>query len=181
MIITLIGSARFEPWFKAWNEALSLAGHLVFSLPVYPSDKREGFTDPLAGKQWYTEEQKAMLDQVHKQKISRSDAVVLLNPFAYIGESTLSDVSWAKSLRCLIYPLESWGKGLGLSSMHHDSLHKAARRFGVEGCVSPIDTTTRNLEEMFSSLLGPAGENRSALIDLLHRVEQVHGGRVTLK
>jgi hypothetical protein len=29
MIITLCGSSRFEPWFHAWNQALSLSGHVV--------------------------------------------------------------------------------------------------------------------------------------------------------
>ena len=170
MIITLIGSARFEPWFKTWNEALSFAGHCVFSLAVYPSDK--------PGKTWYTKRQKQILDEVHKAKISASNAVVLLNVFAYIGESTLSEISYARAAGKPIYPLGSWGKGLGYSDMHYDSIHIAARRFDVEGCVSPIDTTTRSMCEQanFSDLLGLAGPNRSALIALIREVDRVHGG-----
>lgn len=50
MLITLCGSARFEKEFKEINERLSLEGHVVYSLAVYPSDK--------PCKNWYTAEQK---------------------------------------------------------------------------------------------------------------------------
>lgn len=178
MIVTLIGSARFEPWFKIWNEVLSLAGHCVFSLAVYPSDKREGFSDPLAGKIWYTEAQKMRLDAVHKAKIRHSEAVVLLNVFGYIGDSTLSEIAFATSLAIPIHPLESWGRGCGIGHAHFDSVQEAAKRHGVYGIMSPIDTHTPHMEEQanFSHLLGPAGPERSALIRLIRECDQKHGG-----
>ena len=84
MIVTLIGSTRFEPFFHVWNEVLGLAGHPVFSLSCLPS---RGFQP--------TADEKIVLDQVHKQKIERSDAVLLLNVFGYIGASTMSEIKHA--------------------------------------------------------------------------------------
>lgn len=55
MIITLCGSARFEQDFHEWNERLTLAGHCVFSLAVFPSIKG-------GEKNWYTDEVKQTLD-----------------------------------------------------------------------------------------------------------------------
>lgn len=104
MKITLCGSARFEEQFKEVNERLSLAGHVVYSLAVYPSDK--------GGKDWYTDQQKAMLDQVHLDKIDASDAVYAIAPGGYIGESTAREIAYArkqgKKLLCA-YPLSEKG------------------------------------------------------------------------
>lgn len=88
MIITLCGSLRFEEEFKKWDERLTFAGHTVFTVSVYPSDKIE--------KNWYTEEQKIKLDFAHKRKILASDGILVINPGAYIGESTASEIAYAR-------------------------------------------------------------------------------------
>ena len=88
MKITLCGSAKFEEAFKKANEKLSLAGHIVYSLAVYPSDK--------GGKDWYSPEQKAALDEVHLAKIDASDAIYVLAPGGYIGESTQREIDYAR-------------------------------------------------------------------------------------
>lgn len=95
MRITLCGSARFEKEFKDWNRWLTLAGHVVYSLAVYPSDMS-------GGKDWYGKEEKAMLDQVHKLKIDNSDAIVVITGahghtfmMRYVGESTHNEVNHA--------------------------------------------------------------------------------------
>jgi hypothetical protein len=144
MLVTLCGSARFEKHFKRWNEALTLAGHCVFSLAVYPSDR--------GGKYWYTPEQKAVLDLVHRRKISASNAVVFLNADAYMGESTLSELDYALLIDKPCYFLESWGRGNGPTGGP------------TVGRGSPVDTTR------FSSvvaLLGDAGSLRSSLVQML--------------
>jgi hypothetical protein len=102
MIITLCGSARFERLFKVWNEALTLAGHTVFDLAVYPSEK-DGV------KQWYTDLEKIKLDAAHLQKIAKSDAIVVLNLYGYIGESTLREIMFANASGKSIFFLESEG------------------------------------------------------------------------
>src|SRR3990167_10791249 len=89
MRITLCGSAKFEKEFKEMNERLSLAGHTVYSLAVYPSDKGE--------KNWYTPEQKAVLDAVHLLKIDNSDAIYVITVNGYIGDSTKREIEYAIS------------------------------------------------------------------------------------
>lgn len=139
MIITLCGSARFESYFKLWNEVLSLAGHSVFSLSVYPSDKA-------GAEDWYTpEREKAQLDEVHKRKIAASDAILVLNVNAYVGESTIAEIHCATVTGKNIYALESWRRGLGVGFGHTDGVRALSRHFGVQGIEavnggSPIDT-----------------------------------------
>jgi hypothetical protein len=135
MIVTLCGSARFEDHFKTWNEALTMAGHTVFTLTRYPSEK--------GAKLWYTVTQKLALDEAHKRKINASEAVLVLNVFGYMGPSTLSEVEHAKSRGKKLYALESWGKGNGIGSNHFDYVQEARRRIIPEGYSgSPIDTTS---------------------------------------
>lgn len=101
MKITLCGSARFEKEFKEMNERLSLAGHIVYSLAVYPSDK--------GGKDWYTDRQKETLDRVHMAKIDASDAVYIIAPGGYIGESTQREIEYARKRAKQVmsaYPLD---------------------------------------------------------------------------
>lgn len=135
MKITLCGSARFEEYFKFWNEMLSLYGHTVYTLSVYPSQKE-------VGKDWYSEEEKKILDKVHLDKISNSDAIFVINPFAYLGESTLKEIEFAEATGKQIFCLESWGKGLGLSDMHYDHIKKLASWFNVPMYFgSPVDVS----------------------------------------
>lgn len=98
MRITLCGSAKFESAFKEWNERLSLQGHVVYSLAVYPSDKMDN-------KNWYTPKEKLKLDKVHKDKIHNSDAVLVLNVGGYIGDSTTSEIKYAHRSNKRVYYL----------------------------------------------------------------------------
>lgn len=154
MIITLCGSTRFKPLFKLWNKVLSLSGHAVFSLGVYD---------------WYSEEQKEILDKVHKDKILHSDAIFVINFLSYIGESTLSEIKFAKEHSKEIYFLESWGKGCGIGSNHTDEYQDAARYYTdvmdkhriLDG--SPIDTVDRT--KYPTDLLPDTGPYRSQLVN----------------
>ena len=179
MVITLCGSARFERLFKATELALTLCGHAVFGLARYPSD--EG-----GDKDWYDEGTKAALDEAHKRKIDASDVVVVLNFCAYIGESTLGEVEYARARGKDVRFLESWGEGLGLPHKDanagrapwergatayayvHDQL--AADGFGSSPR-SPIRTVSdrgMNGELLASDLFGPAGATRSRAVSLIN-------------
>lgn len=163
MIITLCGSSRFEPWYHAWNEALSLTGHCVFGLASYPS-QHDGKKD------WYTVEQKAMLDEVHRYKIEASDAILVLNVFAYIGDSTMREIRHACYSKKDTYFLESWGEGFGIGSNHFKHIQEAARRLGVpEGYGSPINTVESKACPSPWRLLGDAGPYRSMIVSSLRR------------
>jgi len=168
MIITLCGSARFEAWYHIWNKALTLSGHCVFGLGSYPS--REG------SKDWYTEEDKAVLDAVHKGKISASHAILVLNVGAYIGESTLSEVVYAKTQNKDLHFLESWGEGLGISDNHSEDYRDSLRKFFVQNSTgiayfpaSPIDTYGHHSPW---TLLPEAGERRNRIVHWIKSEEK---------
>jgi hypothetical protein len=114
MIITLCGSAKFEAAFHNWNERLTLDGHIVLSLAVFPSVKGK--------KDWYSPEIKAMLDTMHKRKISKSEAIFVIDEEndatqqSYIGESTASEIRFAEDMGLPIYYASrlssSWRNGI---------------------------------------------------------------------
>lgn len=100
MKLTLCGSAKFEDLYHEWNEKLTMAGHVVYSLAVFPSRKN--------GEQvWYTDEEKEKLDLAHLAKIENSEAIVVINKDGYVGYSTRREMRWARLLEKDIYFIES--------------------------------------------------------------------------
>ena len=53
-----------------------------------------------------TDEVKEMLDRNHKNKILLSDAIYVINKGGYIGESTKSEINFAKQHRKEIFYME---------------------------------------------------------------------------
>jgi hypothetical protein len=163
MIITLCGSNRFEPWFHSWSLALGLSGHVPIGLCSYPSN-RGGVISPEVA---LGTEGKGILDETHKKKIDASDAIFVLNVFAYIGDSTMSEIKWAQKTGKKIFFLESFGKGCGLSGYHSVSYIKAQKAYNVPfGYVSPIDATQN---DGVWDLLPPAGKLRTSIVDRLNK------------
>lgn len=148
MVITLCGSARFRELFNAWERALKLSGCAVF-----------GITQFLP----VTDEEKKLLDEVHLKMIERSDAIVVINHFAYIGESTLKEIEFAKEKSKRLYAIESWGEGCGIGSNHLQLIQSRAKRGGVYGKYSPINTTYPYFKYAYD-LLPEAGELRNRLV-----------------
>lgn len=96
MIITLCGSTRFKDEFEFVAKELALQGHTVLSVNLFAhADNIE-----------LTQEQKIRLDNAHKQKISISDAIYVINKDQYIGESTYGEIDWAERLGKKIFFLE---------------------------------------------------------------------------
>ena len=83
-VITLCGSTRFKEDFERINKELTLAGNIVISLGAWG---HAGDT--------FTEEQKVMLDDIHKRKIDMADAIYVINKDGYIGSSTRSEIQYA--------------------------------------------------------------------------------------
>jgi DNA-directed RNA polymerase subunit RPC12/RpoP len=99
-VITLCGSLRFESAFHYWNEILTLQKYIVISVSVLPSIKN--------GKNWYTDEQKQILDEVHCKKIDLADAIFVIDQphsgtQSYIGESTQREIEHAKKTFKQVY------------------------------------------------------------------------------
>ena len=96
-IITLCGSIKFKDEFIRVQEKLTLEGNIVFSPNFFNNIKKEDIDL----------ETKKMLDKMHRQKIDMSDEIYVINPGGYIGESTKSEIEYAKSKRKKISYLES--------------------------------------------------------------------------
>jgi hypothetical protein len=89
MKICLCGSTRFMDQFHAANVALSLAGHIVYSVAT----STKGDFQP-------SEDQKIALDAVHLSKIEESDAIMVVghqeDGTTYIGDSTRREIMFAR-------------------------------------------------------------------------------------
>ena len=83
-VITLCGSTRFKDDFERINKELTLLGNIVISVGCFG---HSGDT--------FTEEQKVMLDDIHKRKIDMADAIYVINKDGYIGSSTRSEIQYA--------------------------------------------------------------------------------------
>ena len=83
-VITLCGSTKFKEDFERVNRRLTLDGNIVISVGCYG---HSGDT--------FTDEQKIMLDDIHKRKIDMADAIYVINKNGYIGASTRSEIQYA--------------------------------------------------------------------------------------
>ena len=84
-VITLCGSTKFKSDFERVNKEFTLAGYVVISVGCFGHSGDE-----------FTEEQKIMLDDIHKQKIDMADIVYIINKDGYIGKSTQSEIEYAR-------------------------------------------------------------------------------------
>ncbi len=82
--ITLCGSTKFKEDFIEQNKRLTLEGNLVLSVGCF------GHRGDI-----FTNEQKIMLDEIHKRKIDLSDSIFVINKGGYIGNSTRSEIEYA--------------------------------------------------------------------------------------
>ena len=98
-IITLCGSIKFKDEFIKIQEKLTLDGTIVFTANFFNSVKKDDID----------EKTKKMLDEMHKQKIDMSDEIYVINVGGYIGESTKSEMEYAKKNGKKISYLENIG------------------------------------------------------------------------
>lgn len=104
--ITLCGSVRLgkDIWDKVAQE-LALKGNLIFTVNVW------GLYDYFHSLDGIF--QKRVLDTAHKLKIEKSNRVVVLVKDGYIGESTRSEIAFAKELGISVeyFDVSSLSKG----------------------------------------------------------------------
>lgn len=94
-IVTLCGSIKFKTEFMKIQEKLVLSGNIVFTPNFFSNTNME-----------INLETKKMLDKMHRQKIDMSDEIFVINVGGYIGESTKSEIEYAKLKGKKIYYLE---------------------------------------------------------------------------
>ena len=104
-VITLCGSTRFKEEFMEAQKELTLAGNIVISVGLFghSGDKEvwEGMDEDTLT------DTKLMLDDMHKSKIDMADRIYVINPGGYIGESTWSEICYAKMIGKKIDFMES--------------------------------------------------------------------------
>lgn len=84
-IITICGSLKFKNKMMEMAIKLELEGNVVLT-PIYP------ITDDNV----YNKKEIIMLGKMHKEKINLSDAIFVVNVDGYIGETTKSEIEYAK-------------------------------------------------------------------------------------
>ena len=97
-VVTLCGSTRFKDDFNRVQKELTLKGFIVISV---------GFFGPSGDA--VTDEQKAMLDDMHKRKIDMADSIFVINKNSYIGKSTESEIAYAENHGKTVTYMESCG------------------------------------------------------------------------
>ena len=86
-VITLCGSTRFKEQFIEAQKRLTLEGNIVISV---------GLFGHAGDDEVWTEGTKEMLDDMHKRKIDMADAIYVVNVGGYVGESTRSEIEYAR-------------------------------------------------------------------------------------
>ncbi len=103
-VITLCGSTRFKDEFMQAQKELSLQGNIVISVGLFGhSEDSEVLENMDEGTLTKTKE---MLDDMHKRKIDMADEIFVINVGGYIGESTKSEIKYAKETGKLVKYLE---------------------------------------------------------------------------
>ena len=94
-VITLCGSTRFKDAFMEAQKRLTLGGNIVISVGLFGhAGDSEVWESMDEGTLTDTKE---MLDDMHKRKIDMADSIYVINVGGYIGESTRSEIEYAKS------------------------------------------------------------------------------------
>ena len=106
-VITLCGSTRFKREFMEAQKRLTLAGNIVISVGLFghsgDNEVWEGMSEDTLT------DTKIMLDDMHKRKIDMADEIFVINVGGYIGESTKSEIEYAKTTGKIVNYLENEG------------------------------------------------------------------------
>lgn len=86
-VITLCGSTRFKDAFLEVQKRLTLEGNIVISVGLFGHS---------GDNEAWVEGTKEMLDDMHKRKIDMADEIFVINVGGYIGDSTRSEIEYAK-------------------------------------------------------------------------------------
>ncbi|MEU1458851.1 hypothetical protein [Streptomyces avermitilis] len=92
-IVVLCGSTRF---WDAFTEAAlyeTAAGRIVLAPGCNLKEAH-----PLWAEPGQADRLKTMLDDLHRRKIDLADDVLVVNPGGYIGDSTRSEIDYARAL-----------------------------------------------------------------------------------
>lgn len=86
-VVTLCGSTKFKDAFMEAQKRLTLEGCIVISVGLFGHS---------GDNEVWTDDTKEMLDDMHKRKIDMAEEIFVINVGGYIGESTKSEIEYAK-------------------------------------------------------------------------------------
>ncbi len=87
-VITVCGSLKYKEEMMDSAMMLELAGNVVL-IPIFPISHDTSYL---------SEEDFQILGNMHKEKIRLSDAIFVVDVDGYIGNSTKSEIAFAKKL-----------------------------------------------------------------------------------
>jgi len=87
-VVCLCGSTRFHEAFREANRTETMAGRIVLTVGFFAHSADQ--------TQECTPEQKVALDELHKRKIDLADEILVLNVDKYVGDSTRSEINYAR-------------------------------------------------------------------------------------
>lgn len=93
-VITLCGSTKFKDEFMKVQKKLTLEGNIVISVGLFGHSGDQEVWDGMDNGT--LSKTKKMLDDMHKRKIDMADEIFVINVNGYIGESTKSEIEYAK-------------------------------------------------------------------------------------
>ena len=93
-VVTLCGSTRFKEEFMEAQKRLTLAGNIVISVGLFGHSGDDEVWDDMGEGEM--SETKRMLDDMHKRKIDMADEIFVIDVDGYIGESTRSEIEYAR-------------------------------------------------------------------------------------
>lgn len=88
-IITVCGSMKYVQKMMEISEKVELQGNVVL-MPIYNPAR--------PNKKAFKNEEILILDKMHKERIKLADAILVVNVDNYIGNSTKSEIEYAKKL-----------------------------------------------------------------------------------
>lgn len=103
-VVTLCGSTKFKDEYMEAQKKLTLEGFIVISVGLFGhAGDSEVWEHMDEGAKTKT---KLMLDDMHKEKIDMADQIFVVNVGGYIGESTWSEICYARMTGKRIMSLE---------------------------------------------------------------------------
>lgn len=102
-VVCLCGSTRFTSEMLVIQWEFTKQGKVVLSWCALPEGYFKGKDKTHIGDQ---EGVKELIDEVHKRKIDLADEIFVINIDGYIGESTKSEIEYAKKTNKPVYYLE---------------------------------------------------------------------------
>ena len=93
-VITLCGSTRFKNEFIEAQKSLTLEGNIVISVGLFGHSGDQEVWDGM--DEGTLSKTKEMLDDMHKRKIDMADEIFVINVGGHIGDSTRSEIEYAK-------------------------------------------------------------------------------------